>query len=419
MNNFHINPHSGAVSKCNAEVNDCPWLGSDGVETHFPTIKDARKGWEERMSDNTIKTHSLQGGTSQPALVENEVSEETMAIEEQINAQQRTFDAMNGKLRAIVRRSPNFEISDSHYQKTQARRAVFYRLLALKKARYDSLSPEMKIVDDRVQEMKTERENTKKARWFADQEAKNGIYNFHPDIDKNTGDQARQVITALSGLSAEEVNNMALAKMAEGKTITESFREVFAEVPLRTDKPIISVDIETAAPLINGWVDKGPLSTIIQVGYVIRQPDGTLEKNEYFAGVPDDLMVSVGTGAEHVHHITPEMVAGLTPLTEMPEKQKEILEVFKGGVLLAHNAAFEVGQFTHSVPGFARSVKAGDIEILDTQQVSRFYCPQTTANTNEAFVVGTGGEYVKAHRALSDAEMSMNALLRTKGEKEI
>ena len=186
---------------------------------------------------------------------------------------------------------------------------------------------------------------------------------------------------------------------------------------IRADKPLVSIDLEVAAPQDTSHVDLGPYSNIIEVGIVKRYPNGIVEKYSHLNGVPEDFEKVYGTGAEHIHNITVDEISGRPIFVNDVENAQKIIDMLSGGVMVAHNASYEVSQLTHNLFGFARMLNNKDIEVLDTRAVSMYFLPQTPNNSNQSFVESSGNVYENAHRALSDAEMTLSALLSLKGIK--
>lgn len=238
----------------------------------------------------------------------------------------------------------------------------------------------------------------------------------HPDIEGKHAHRAAETIAAFAGRSKGSVQAEVYRLMGTGMTQTEAYRQVWQEAKPRTDKPMVFVDIEAASPE-TGQVDTGPYSEVIEVGYIKRWPDGRTERTSEMFGVHPDLLASDGTGAEHIHNISPDDVAGLDRFNEDEGFHAKMREDFNGSVIVAHSANYEQNQFAHNLPGFQWMLNRGDIEVLDTKLVSRYFMPDNPDNTNKSLVEGTGGTYEGAHRALPDAEMTMAALDRLRAQR--
>lgn len=248
----------------------------------------------------------------------------------------------------------------------------------------------------------------------------NPNYNYHPEITDYNRSNCLNLMSAISGKSIEQIIKVRdkLGNMTE----LEAYRYIMERVPLRTDKPIIALDLEAASPSLRDMknqFDFGPRTEIIEVGYIKVWPDGKVKTYSKLFGVDPNLIKTNGTGREDVHNISPKDIEGLTRFVDDLEAQKEIYNDLKDSILLAHNARYEKGQLSHSLRGFNRLLKENRLEVIDTMHLSQFFMPQNENNTNEAFVTNTGGKYEEAHRAFADALMSLNAFMRYFKKPEI
>lgn len=227
-------------------------------------------------------------------------------------------------------------------------------------------------------------------------------------------------MSAISGKTIEQI--IKVRDKLKNMTELEAYRYIMERVPLRTDKPIIALDLEAASPSLrdmNNKFDFGPRTEIIEVGYIKVWPDGKVKTYSKLFGIDPNLIKTNGTGREDVHNISPKDIKGLTRFVDDLEAQKEIYNDLKDSILLAHNARYEKGQLSHSLRGFNKLLKENRLEIIDTMHLSQFFMPQNENNTNEAFVTNTGGKYEEAHRAFADALMSLNAFMRYFNKPEI
>lgn len=173
--------------------------------------------------------------------------------------------------------------------------------------------------------------------------------------------------------------------------------------PASRKKNLVGIDIEASS--------LGPaMGRIIETGVTVRSPQGEVLKTySSLHGIPEKAIYGVGVGAEEVHHISLEDIQGQKSF-EDPENQREILELLKGGIMVAHNAPYETNFLKVHLKGFAQAYANGEITILDTMQLARNLMLDTPNNKLEWFAKGNGIDYVDAHRALNDAEMMMDAL---------
>lgn len=333
---------------------------------------------------------------------------------EQLEQELRAFD---NKVRDMTRFDPSVKNTPEWYVAVQERKNMRYKINRLKHDRAALLPEDIRRAqaaeEDRAEERYKKERQAKWESWKAAQ----GEYDYHPAVNTRNERYYRSTIAAFSGFSDDDITERVAEYQAQGYSTTEAYRAVWGASPLRTDKPLIALDLEVASSTWGGNVDTGPYSSILEVGYIQRNPDGTEERESYLCGVPEDFLITDGTGAQAIHNITPAMVAGMTPFNDDAPRMISLRNRLRGSVLVAHNARYEVSQFEHNLPGFNKMLAQGDIEVLDTRNVSSFYLPDTPTNTNEDFVKAAGIEYVGAHRALEDAEMTLRALLRHKGIK--
>lgn len=192
---------------------------------------------------------------------------------------------------------------------------------------------------------------------------------------------------------------------------------LFKSSAMRRDKNFVVLDIETASP--PDLPLDSVFSYVIEVGYVVYSVEhGELDRYSQLFSPPERFMEQFGTGAVNIHGISTSDVIDRPQFSRDNAAVKTITDSLQGHVLVAHNAPFEVSQLSLSMPGFARMIASGDIEVLDTCDLCR-YCIDSKRNTNQAFVEATGGVYRNAHRALSDAVMTCNALLRAMSLDEV
>ena len=172
---------------------------------------------------------------------------------------------------------------------------------------------------------------------------------------------------------------------------------------------MVGVDGETAAITSSGGDRQfSPLfSDWIETGFAITTSNG-IEVHQKFHGVDPRIMSINGTGAQHIHGISPDDVKGLPKLTDDPEWVRSYLA--SADIIVAHNAKFEK-KFLETVAFDITSTRPW----LDTLWLTKHFMPDLTGrdrNKLEDFVTGNGVAYVNAHRAHNDAQMMMEALIR-------
>jgi DNA polymerase III epsilon subunit-like protein/predicted phage-related endonuclease len=172
-------------------------------------------------------------------------------------------------------------------------------------------------------------------------------------------------------------------------------------------KDIVSVDLETSASTER-------TGSIIEIGITRRN-----SKNEVVAeygrrfGLRDERILDInGTGFEDVHKITPEDIRGERPFSD-PQVQKEVMNLMKGGVMLAHNKTYELKWLKQHLEGFHDA----KLPVIDTMHISRYQVPDSPNNKLASFSEHHGIPYVDAHSALPDAQMTVDALFNFMGSR--
>lgn len=400
---FHLNPLKGTVSRCHAQPGNCPFGGESGQENHFPSVREASSAYERMRNEDLLPPPQR----AEALEVQEARAKAGAALDQWLQVRE--------ELKKKGNNIPRFRFTPDWYELVQRRKNLYYEKLYWEQEVGDLTEEGYRERRKREKEAEAAEADASFKRWQEEQEEIRGAYSPHPPIGEENRLHAQGVISTFSGLSPEEVARRVKAKEVEGKDETTATREVFQEAGLRRDMKVVSLDLETAAPRMKGRMDKGPYTTILEVGMAVRHPSGRREEESFLSGVPPTLAAVEGTGAEKVHGISLAQVEGKTPFTDDPALQKHVLDKLKGSLLVAHNASFEVNQLKHNLPGFAQALDRGEITVLDTKNVSRFFLPEAKNNSNESFVEATGGSYEGAHRALADARMTLGALLRLVG----
>lgn len=256
---------------------------------------------------------------------------------------------------------------------------------------------------------------------------------------KNLHGQAVQ-LAAWRQIEISEAKNIILGHRKNSMTLTAAAKKAKVEVPhevsldarMREEyakggpttwtKDLVSVDIETSG--------MGPNSgEIIEIGIRRTRPDGTLveEYSERF-GVRDDRILDIiGTGAEHVHKISPDDIRGKRSFSH-PEVQAKVkaLLMDDNAIDVAHNKSFEERWFDQYIPGFRKHRARQTTErfqaerkgkkfrepkaIMDTMFHARYLTPESENNKLATFTVANGIPYEDAHSALPDAQMTQRAV---------
>ena len=181
--------------------------------------------------------------------------------------------------------------------------------------------------------------------------------------------------------------------------VRDALTQLYVEKKSNSRKSkIIAIDLETTGT-------SPTTGRIIEVGISVRKPEGgEEEKYSKLYGIPKKALDGNGTGAVNVHGITAGKIAKKRQFSHSVV-QKEVLEKLKSGILLAHNASFEVRWLRQHLKGFAEAERRGEIKVLDTMSLSRRFVSETANNKLKSFVEHFGVPYANAHRAYNDAEM--------------
>lgn len=177
--------------------------------------------------------------------------------------------------------------------------------------------------------------------------------------------------------------------------------------PANWKKDIVSIDLETSSSTER-------TGSIIEIGITRRNGKNEVlaEYNHRF-GLRDDRILDInGTGFQEVHKIAPEDIRGKRPFSD-PEVQKEVMELLKGGVMLAHNKSYETKWLNQHLEGFHEA----KLPAIDTMHISRYQVPDSPNNKLESFSAHHGIPYVDAHSALPDAQMAVDALFNFMGKR--
>lgn len=394
MGKFHINKH-GVPAPCRARKGNCP-LGGD--DTHFDSEVEAQKHIDGLMEEDHSILPGLRNVTHLPKESLNDKFPQLS--EQQIEVLQKNVELEKEIANKVIElEKTENKGSDEYWNEAQN-----LRKLALKQYELHG-----KIKNDVSQD-------------DLDDLTKNdipqeGLYprlpSYHDKVEvtsDNIEEGLGPVITAYSGKSMDEVKQD-IEQLSEDKGISyhDATLEHWRNMERRTDKPIISIDLETgnAMEKANNY-DNGQLTYIIELGAIKTHPDGTVEKVNFLADVPKEHGERYGTGFIQAHGITLDDLQGKPEFSD-PKVQKDMSEFLDNSVLIAQNAAFENKQLTHSLKGFRNKVDNGNIEFLDTHMFQKYLMPETEGNSNRHMVGAAGLEYEGAHRALNDAEMTRAA----------
>lgn len=226
--------------------------------------------------------------------------------------------------------------------------------------------------------------------------------NPHPEITTATGKgaTAARVIGSFNQEDPKEVAKRLRARVKQEKVTPEEAAYAELRETLANDtRDRVYVDLETT-----GFSDTK--NEIIEIGWSRRDKDNQVKDEGSMLFTPDSRFLSArGTGASDVHHIYPQDVVD-KPSFRDPEVQKKMNEVFDDTLIVAHNASFEKRFMNQNIDGFAER----NHSFIDTMDVCKVFERDTPNNKLSSFVEAQGHEYKDAHRALTDTNMTADAL---------
>ena len=194
-------------------------------------------------------------------------------------------------------------------------------------------------------------------------------------------------------------------------SMDSAVRSLLGEKFDRSKLVMVGVDGETAAAVDGDDGDPRAFSpswsSWIETGIVVHDGSGKESSSlSKLHGVDPRIAKLNGTGAQHVHNISPEMVAGKRRFEDDHDDVREAL--LSGNVIVAHNAEFEQRHLHAKVKGLK-----DQRPWIDTKWLSAHFMPRGDANANNrlaSFAPENGVPYDGAHRAEADTRMMMSAL---------
>lgn len=417
---FHING-KGVPAKCYAKNDNCPF---GGTNSHYDNEEDAQIA----IDNKNQKEFGIAPGINE--IVIDPFSSETLKTEfpelseyklqmlkDYYDLEMATFELTS----ELEKSSDEYKASDEYFDKVQ-------RLKIIALSKYDSRKLALEFANDDLGEYEQKVDDyldphVPKPKVFAPKDPnKKSTYNFHPEINhSNFHNGIGPVISAYSGKHIDQVKKEIdeLRELNNDEmSLQEATRVYWNSLKQRTDKPIVCIDLETANPRDRSLAyDGGQLTYIIETGAIKIYPDGRTEKLEFMSGIPEKFNEHHSTGFVETHGIEYKDIDDEKEFVKNEQGQKAVLDFLDNSVMMAHNANFEIKQFTNSLKGFKGKLNEGNIEVLDTMNFSKYLVPESARNTNEAFVEAAGLDYSGAHRAYQDAKMSLNAFLNLKDNR--
>lgn len=264
--------------------------------------------------------------------------------------------------------------------------------------RGEPITEELGTIQDNLDTIKKFQDTVRDHR--AGKTPKKRTMNKHPKMKPGGSMPMDEQIALFQGRDTDEVAREIEERVAAGKDYNTAASEVMHSAPVNLDGMVV-LDLETTAigthkgEIIElGWQRLGPNGEVVEEGQELFSPDPRFLRTQ-------------GTGPQEVHNISPEDVADKPRFTD-PEVQKRLSETFDGATLVVHNARFEQSFLSQDLPG-------AKVRYADTMLMNKHFMPETPNNKLESFATANGVEYVGAHRALADVDMTRRALVNFAG----
>lgn len=170
-------------------------------------------------------------------------------------------------------------------------------------------------------------------------------------------------------------------------------------------KDVMVIDLETT----DGLTPKNGAS-IIESGIVIYHVDGSTSSLSERHGIDTTDLELNGTGYQDLHGIYPEDIYNKKKFHDSDAYHVIMLHINNGGILIAHNANFEK-RFLQ-----AEGIPVDNSILVDSMYISAHMdghhdAVDHNSNTLEDYCYRHDVDYVNAHNAIHDADMTMCAVL--------
>lgn len=282
MARYHINKH-GVLAVCKAELGNCP-LG--GNESHYANLEDAQEA-------ATAKLESEHGLFKELKYNYNEsLKKKYPNLDDyQLEKVQEYYDkelAIQKEITNLVNSSSKYMETDEYFERVQNVRAEALKKYEIGREMNEALEGQY------GEEIKEDLSNKIKENIGESPNTRKGSYHASPKISEETfKEDVGEVFTSYSGKSMDIVKREIKELQEQNGRISynEAAHEYWAKLERRTDKPIVSLDFETANSTNDNGLeyDNGQLTYIIDVGAIKTYPDGREERLEFYAGTPESF----------------------------------------------------------------------------------------------------------------------------------
>lgn len=272
----------------------------------------------------------------------------------------------------------------------------------------DPADPKERTYQDRKAELSAQWDKVKAKRANppdpnAPAKRNSGTFKFvnNPASDSShqtNADTVRQLAT-YRGCSSETAERLIRDNLDNGMKADEAVRHAYRSYRPANDpnRRFVVVDFET-----NGT--HAGKHQIIQTGYQVIDGAGNVHSSaNTLHDINPKLAPTVGTGMADVHQIQYSQLDGKTPFAKSAEREHLArLAADPNVTIVAHNANFEMS--------FLRAHGIRTDRVIDTMNLSRKFDHQSTGAKLSDFTAAHGVEYINAHDAYQDVDMTRRAI---------
>lgn len=203
------------------------------------------------------------------------------------------------------------------------------------------------------------------------------------------GDE-EEVNEYLTGAFADEEGNLVSVKD------TDRFKALMSQKEVPAERRFLVMDTETTgfSRSTNEVVELGA-AIVNGRGEVIETISGLFSPHPNF-------LEARGTGAEHVHGITPDDVRGKPTFRENLEFQEKLASMFeRSDAVLGHNVGYDMDMLLHASKRVREAAKGKS--VVDTLVLAQYFMHDSPSNTLDGMRALFGVNEGRSHRALDDA----------------
>ncbi|WP_347956178.1 YqaJ viral recombinase family protein [Gordonia aichiensis] len=225
------------------------------------------------------------------------------------------------------------------------------------------------------------------------------VNNPGSDSSRKTNDDTIRQLATYRGCPPAEAERLIRDNLDKDMKADEAVRHAYRSYKPAADpnRRFVIVDFET-----NGT--HAGKHQIIQTGYQVCDGAGNVHASaNTLHNINPKIASSVGTGMVDVHQIRYEQLDGTTPFAKSEQREQLTrLAADPNVTFVAHNANFEMS--------FLRAHGINTDRVIDTMNLSRKFDHQSTGAKLSDFTAAHGVQYVNAHDAYQDVDMTRRAL---------